>query len=203
MNKEIITLLCIASMPLFFSACEKCLDCRQSKFTSPERAIVYAGRDHIEYSNGLDTVTVTIELNLSEPADEECGSYPLKPSCTSLGFATLSGGFTANNPLHQIHSISATKHDNAWECTNFEIGNTFFLDFDEDYKLTPRNHNSHQVTVLNNYMFNQVNYGDVQEIVQGQPLGNVYELTRALYHPELGIIELTYSNPSETWRQLP
>lgn len=188
---------------LSFSACEKCIDCRNSRFDIAELNLLYTGKNQLGFTNGQDTVIVTIERSLSESQDEECGSYPVKPSCNSLGFVTLYNEGTDGGPIHNVERIGTQKFNNAWQCTDFQFGDTFFLNLDQDYQLTPRNNDPYQITTLGNYTFNKANLHDVQQVVLTQVLGNASELTRILFSPTYGVLELTYNNPSETWRQIP
>lgn len=184
-------------------ACEKCIDCRNARFNVAELDLLYAGEDQIRFTDGHDTVTIAIDRTLSESQDEECGSYPVKPSCNSLGFVTLHKEEADVGPIHNVERIGTQKFNNAWHCTDFQFGDTFFLNMDQDYHLTPRTNNPYQITTLGSYTFNNTNLDDVQQVVLTQVLGNVSELTRILFSPQYGVLELAYDNPSETWRRIP
>lgn len=188
---------------LFLGSCRKCLECAQSKFNSAEQSLAFAATDSIYYSNGIDTIAIAAAHQITEPPNENCASFPLSPSCTSIGYVTVFHNYTADCPVLDVISLTMEKHNGTWSCSDFEIGNIFFLELNKDFHLANRPGNNYVINVVNNYSFNQTTLNGAQEIVQPQPLGNVSELTRALYHPQWGVLELTYSNPSELWKLLP
>jgi hypothetical protein len=156
--------------------------------------------NYIKYTNLTDTLTANTYHSFSENGDKSCCSPPQKPYCSSKAWATVSMPTNGRCPITAIHTINMQKRSDGLTFTEFNIGNTFDLSVDQNLKLSGSNC---QVTTLPSYTYNGVIYLDVQEITLSTPLGTASELTRALYQPSCGVLELTYSNPSETWIKVP
>jgi hypothetical protein len=195
-------------LALAFSSCRRCIDCTPAQFNADEEALVYYGRTTIQYSNGTDTVSALVSPEIVQSKNRDCGSGLIKLNCMSTGQANVYVSQPGAFPINQIQNIVIQKSKiekgvPSFQCTNFTIGNIFSLNLDNNFKLMTPLYGDFQVNTLSNYSFNGMNYSDVQEVINNQHSGVPSELTRAVYHHGLGVLELTYSNPSDTWVQVP
>lgn len=183
-------------------SCEKCEKCSAAHYSAKERSIMYASHDTLRFVHDTDTLLAPVESNITEVENEDCATFPLTSSCMSRGQVSIyysPPGYASTSLLHRVDS---QKDKTGWTCTSFEVGNAFYFSMDTQYQLSDVNNNDYMLNTLSGYEYDEASYDKVQEITK-PPIGNPYELIRIVYHPQVGLLELGYTNPTITYKRIP